>query len=65
MRQNEDSDLSLQQLVFSKWKDEWDQERKAHIERIAEEMGCTWRDIVMDCRDLFLDESGHQGHIND
>jgi hypothetical protein len=31
-------------------------ERKSHIEHIAEEMGCTWWDIVMENRDLFLDE---------
>jgi|GEM_PF-1760949 hypothetical protein len=52
----EDSDLSLQQLVFRKWAHEWDDRLKAHIERIAQELGCTWWDIVMENRDLFPDE---------
>jgi hypothetical protein len=51
----EDSDLSLQQLVFRKWAHEWDDRLKAHIERIAQELGCTWWDIVMENRDAFLD----------
>jgi hypothetical protein len=52
----EDSDLTIQELVLRKWDDEWDERLKAHIGRIAEEMGCTWWDIVMENRDLFLDE---------
>jgi hypothetical protein len=28
----------------------------SHIQRIAEWMGCTWRDIVNENRDLSLDE---------
>jgi len=43
----EDSDLSIQELVLRKWECEWDDRLKAHVERIDEEMGCTWWDIVM------------------
>jgi hypothetical protein len=46
----------IQELVLRKWEDEWHERLKAHIQRIAEEMGCTWWDIVMENRDLFLDE---------
>ena len=52
----EDSDLTIQDLVLTKGKYEWDQGLKAHIKRIADEMDCTWWDIVMENRDLFLDE---------
>jgi hypothetical protein len=52
----EDSDLTIHELVLRKWDDESDERLKAHIQRIAEEMGCTWLDIVMENRDLFLDE---------
>jgi hypothetical protein len=51
----EDSDLSIQELVLRKWEHEWDDRLKAHIQRIADEMSCTWWDIVMENRDLFLD----------
>jgi hypothetical protein len=46
----------IQELVLRKWEDEWDERLKAHIQRIAEETGCTCWDIVMENRDLFLDE---------
>jgi hypothetical protein len=52
----EDSDLTIQELVLRNWDDEWDERLKAHIGRIAEQMGCTWWDIFMENRDLFLDE---------
>jgi hypothetical protein len=52
----EDSDLTIQELILRKWEHEWDDRLKAHVERIAEEMDCTWWDIVMGNRDLFLDE---------
>jgi hypothetical protein len=42
----EDSDLTIQELVLRKWEDEWDERLKTHIQRIAEEMDCTWWDIV-------------------
>jgi hypothetical protein len=35
----EDSDLTIQELVLRNWDDEWDERLKAHIGRIAEEMG--------------------------
>jgi len=54
----EDSDFSIQERVLKKREEEWDDRLKAHVERIAEEMGCTWWDIVMENRDLFLDELG-------
>jgi len=38
----EDSDLSIQELVLRKWEVEWDDKLKAHIQPIADEMGCTW-----------------------
>jgi hypothetical protein len=44
----EDSDLTIQEFVPRKWDDEWDERLKAQIGRIAEEMGCTWWDIVME-----------------
>jgi hypothetical protein len=43
--------------VLNKWEHEWDDRLKAHIQRIADEMGCTCWDIVMENRDLFLDDS--------
>jgi hypothetical protein len=43
-------------LFYRKSEHEWDDRLKAHIGRIAEELGCTWWDIVMENRDLFLDE---------
>jgi hypothetical protein len=52
----EDSDLTIQELVLRKWEYELDERLKAHIGRIAEKLGCTWWDIVMENRDLFLDE---------
>ena len=61
----EDSDLSIQELVLRKWEHEWDDKLKAHIQRIADEMGCTWWDIVIDCRDLFLEEPDYQWDLND
>lgn len=51
----EDANQSIYELVMRKWEHEWDARHTAHVERIAEEMGCTWRDIVMENRDLFLD----------
>ena len=54
MERTEDAELALQALVFRKWAHEWDDRLKAYIERIAREMGCTWWDIVMENRDLFL-----------
>jgi hypothetical protein len=42
--------------VLRKWDDEWNERLKAHIQRIADEIGCTWWDIVMENRDVFLDE---------
>jgi len=54
----EDSDFSIQERVLKKREEEWDDRLQAHVERIAEEMGCTWWDIVMENRDLFLDELG-------
>jgi len=50
----EDADHSIYELVMRKWEYEWDERLRAHVERIAEEMGCTWWDIVMENRDLFL-----------
>jgi hypothetical protein len=44
----EDSDLTIQELVLRKWDDEWDERLKAHIQRIVDEIGCTWWDIVME-----------------
>jgi hypothetical protein len=58
----EDSDLTIEELVLRKWDDEWDERLKAHIQRVAEEMGCTWWDIVMENRDLFLDEVDESGN---
>jgi len=54
----EDSDFSIQERVLKKREEEWDDRLQAHVERIAEEMGRTWWDIVMENRDLFLDELG-------
>jgi hypothetical protein len=61
----EDSDLSIQEMILRKWEHEWDDKLKAYIQRIADEMGRTWWDIVMDCRDLFLDEPEDLWDIND
>jgi hypothetical protein len=52
----ENSDLSIQKLLLRKWEYQWDDRLKAHVERIAEEMGCTWWDIVMENLDLFLSD---------
>jgi hypothetical protein len=32
-------DLTIQELVLRKWEYEWDERLKAHIGRIAEELG--------------------------
>jgi hypothetical protein len=61
MSQTENSDLTIQQLVFRKWAHEWDDRLKAHIERLAREMGCTWWEIVADNLDLFIDEGDEIG----
>jgi hypothetical protein len=53
MSRIEDSDLTIQELVLRKWEDEWDERCKAHIQRIADEMDCTWCDIVMENRGPF------------
>jgi hypothetical protein len=37
---------------LEKWEEEWDERLEAHVERIAEEMGCAWWDI--ENRDLLL-----------
>ena len=42
----EDSDLSIQELVLRKWECEWDNRLKAHVERIAEELGCLARRLL-------------------
>jgi hypothetical protein len=57
----EGSDLTIQELVLRKWEDEWDEELKSHIQRIADEMDCTWWDIVMENRDLFWMKSTRSG----
>jgi hypothetical protein len=43
----------IQELVLRKWEDEWDGRLKAHIQRIAEEMGVhmgglssSWRTVI-------------------
>jgi hypothetical protein len=43
-------------VITWKVEEDWDERLKAHIQQIAEEMGCSWWDIVMENRDLFLDE---------
>lgn len=43
----------MQNGAGDKHEEEWDDRLKAHVERIVEEMGCTWWDIVMENRDLF------------
>ena len=37
--------------MLRRWDKEGDERLKAYNERIAEEMGCTWRDIVMENQD--------------
>jgi len=49
----EDPHRSFYELVMRKWEHEWDEKHKAHLERIAEEMGCSWWDIVMENRICF------------
>ena len=61
----EDSDLSIYEIILNKWNYEWDDKRKALIERIADEMGGTWLDVVMDCQDLFLGEPDYPWSLND
>jgi len=56
MGRTEYSELALQTLMFRKWAHAWDAQLKAHIERIAREMGCTWWEIVVENLDLFLGE---------
>jgi hypothetical protein len=34
-------------VITWKVEEEWDERLKAHIQQIAEEMGCSWWDIVM------------------
>ena len=58
-------DLTLQEIILNKWELEWGDRLKAHIQRIAEETGCTWWDVVMDCRDLFLGEPDYLWDITD
>ena len=61
----EDSDNCIQEIVLRKWEHEWDDRLKAHIQRITEEMGCIWWDVVMDCRDVLLEEPDYLWNIND
>lgn len=65
MNRREDSDLAIPEIVLRKWEHEWDDKLKAHIQRIADEMGCTWWDVVMDCQDLFIDKLNYVWDIND
>ena len=65
MNRLEDSDLAIPEIILRKWEHEWDDKLKAHIQRIADEMGCMWWDIVMDCRDLFLEEPDYLWDSND
>ena len=60
----EDSDLTIQELVLRKWDDEWDERLKSHIQRIADEMSCTWWDIVMENQE-FVVEPDFRWDIND
>jgi len=62
---NDGADLTIQEIVLRKWEVEWDDRLKAHIQRIAAEMGCTWWDVVMDARDVFLEEPDYPWDIND
>jgi hypothetical protein len=48
--------LRSKNLCLGKWDEEWDERLKAHIQRIAEQIGCTWWDVVKENRNLFLDE---------
>jgi hypothetical protein len=48
--------------VLRKWDDEWDERLKAHIQRIADEIGCTWWDIVMEKRYIFWIKSTRSGN---
>jgi hypothetical protein len=61
----EDSGFSIQEIILHKWEYEWDDELKAHIPRITDEMGCTWWDVVMDCQDLFLKKPDYVWDIKD
>jgi hypothetical protein len=61
----EDSDLSIQEKILRKWEHEWDDKLKAHIQRIADEMGCTWWDIVMENLDLFINEPDDLWDVKD
>ena len=56
---------SIQEIIHHKWECEWDDRLKAHLERLGRELECTWWDIVMDCRDLFLEEPDYPWDIND
>lgn len=50
----EEADAVIHALVLRKCAHEGDTRLKAHVERIAQEMGCTWHNIVMENRNLFL-----------
>lgn len=65
MNRLEDSDLAIPEIILRKWEHEWDDKLKAHIQRIADEMGCMWWDIVTDNRDLFVDETNYRWNLND
>ncbi|MDF0643161.1 MAG: hypothetical protein P0111_03970 [Nitrospira sp.] len=49
-------EIAFCEWVLHKWEHEWDETLETHIERVAEEMGCTCRVLVMDCQDLLLQE---------
>lgn len=44
----EDADVSIHELVLRKWEQEWGTQLKVHVERIVEEMGCAWQDVVIE-----------------
>lgn len=56
---------ALQGLALHKWNHEWDDKLKAHIERIAAESGCTWLELVTECRDVFLEKPDYEWSIKD
>lgn len=50
-----DAGLPIEELIQRKWDHEWSAERKARILAIAEAMGCTWWDVVMECMERYCD----------
>ncbi len=47
---------TIEDIILHQWEHEWTAERKAQIEQLAAQLGCSWWEVVMECLEILCDE---------